>query len=161
MNDDLKIFNFEKDFAGSLRCIPMAVRFKLDQCRIKLSLRQWSCFTHRDRSLLVKWPCRAPAEIEIYRSALVELIAVRANELAKGIVLEPSPACGDVTHVPAQLCGYARSLGLEPPALDLWAVLTSFQRFALLKLTCDSHDNVNFVPAMREFDLLYALADSA
>jgi hypothetical protein len=47
MMDDLQIFDFERDFAGSLRCIPMIVRFKLDQCGVKLSLRQWSQLCQR------------------------------------------------------------------------------------------------------------------
>ena len=40
------LFDFERDFAGSLRCIPMVARQKLDIVGIKLSLRQWSRFTH-------------------------------------------------------------------------------------------------------------------
>jgi len=32
------------------------------------------------------------------------------------------------------------------------------QRFTLLKLSRESHDNVNFIPALREFKLLPASA---
>ncbi len=38
--NDTGMFDFESDFVASLRCIPMCVRFKLDLCEIKLSLRQ-------------------------------------------------------------------------------------------------------------------------
>ncbi len=55
--DELQIFDFERDFAGSLRCIPMIVRFKLDFVVVTLSLRQWSRLGHRDRELLVGMPC--------------------------------------------------------------------------------------------------------
>ena len=54
MMDEPQIFDFERDFAGSLRCIPMIVRFKLDSVGVKLSLRQWSRFGHRDRELLLR-----------------------------------------------------------------------------------------------------------
>ncbi len=54
MNDQ-QLFAFENDFVATLRCIPMAVRFKLDRCGIKLTLRQWSRLTHSDRTdLLIK-----------------------------------------------------------------------------------------------------------
>ena len=43
------LFDFERDFAGSLRCIPMIARQKLDIVGIKLSLRQWSRFTRDER----------------------------------------------------------------------------------------------------------------
>lgn len=50
------LFDFERDFAGSLRCIPMIARQKLDIIGIKLSLRQWSRFTREERA---SWPtCR-------------------------------------------------------------------------------------------------------
>ena len=34
-----------------------------------------------------------------------------------------------------------------------WNALTPLQRFTLLKLSRDSHDNINFVPALVEFGL--------
>ena len=43
--NDTQLFAFESDFVATLRCVPMAVRFKLDRCGIKLSLRQWSRFS--------------------------------------------------------------------------------------------------------------------
>ena len=35
-------FGFEADFVGDLRCIPMAVRRKLDLVGVKLKLSHWS-----------------------------------------------------------------------------------------------------------------------
>ena len=59
---DVQLFAFESDFVASLRCIPMAVRLKLDLCGIKLTLRQWSRFTRSDREALIAMPCRSRAE---------------------------------------------------------------------------------------------------
>jgi hypothetical protein len=52
---------------------------------------------------------------------------------------------------------YSGSVGLRPPTRRQWSALTRLQRFALIKLTRDSHDNVNFAPAMSEFGLARAL----
>ena len=53
MATETSIFAFELDFAGTLRCIPMVVRFKLDQAGIKLTLRQWSRLDRAERQDLV------------------------------------------------------------------------------------------------------------
>jgi len=49
---------------------------------------------------------------------------------------------------------FVRTLGVAPPTDAAWSVLAELQRFALIKLTGDNHDNVNFLPAMREFGLV-------
>jgi hypothetical protein len=49
---------------------------------------------------------------------------------------------------------YARRVGQTPPSDRQWSALTRLQRFALIKLTRDNHDNVNFIPAMMEFGLV-------
>lgn len=53
---------------------------------------------------------------------------------------------------------HARSLGVRPPNQAQWRALTRLQRFVLIKLTRDNHDNVNFLPAMVEFGLIEAVA---
>ena len=55
---------------------------------------------------------------------------------------------------PPVVASFAKSVGVSPPTARAWGELTELQRFALIKLTRDSHDNVNFVPAMREFGLV-------
>jgi hypothetical protein len=58
-----------------------------------------------------------------------------------------------VLQRPIAVADYAAWLDLFPPSRSQWAALTPLQRFALIKLTRDNHDNVNFAPAMREFGL--------
>jgi molybdenum cofactor guanylyltransferase len=149
------LFEFEKDFVASLRCIPMAVRLKLDQSGIKLSLRQWSRFSREDRAELLNAPCGVPSEVADYRIKLIELVSVRASEIAKDIAVEASPAWRDAARVPGAVISYAESIGIKPPSPEQWSGLRPLERFALLKLTRDSHDNVNFKPAMNEFGLLH------
>ena len=151
--NDTQLFAFESDFVSTLRCIPMAVRFKLDRCGIKLSLRQWSRFTRDDRQALLMTPCGGDAEAQAYRTSLVTLVALRANEAAKPLAEPPCGQWDNIRQVPTVVAGYARALGVQPPSHDEWAALTTLQRFVLIKLTRDNHDNVNFIPAMREFGL--------
>lgn len=149
----LELFAFESDFVASLRCIPMAVRFKLDLACVKVSLRQWSRFTLADRSDLLTWPCVTAEDIGAYRDRLVEMIGLRAGEPAKLIDLDQAPAWAAAGVAPKVLQDHAASAALAPLTPAQWAGLTPLRRFTLLKLTREGHDNVNFVPAMREFGL--------
>lgn len=150
MNDQ-EIFGFEQDFSGSLRCIPMVVRFKLDHCGVKLTLRQWSRFSVDERRQLVEGPCASAGEIAAYGQVLRQLIVARMGEPAQDVALDPHPAWRDTTEVPLPVDHQARARGLLPPTQERWARLTPLQRFALLKLTREGHDNANFEPALREF----------
>ncbi len=150
---DAQLFAFESDFVASLRCIPMAVRLKLDLCGIKLTLRQWSRFARSDREALVVMPCGRRAEVEAFRAEVVDLVVSRAGEAARPLT---ERACRDwerSNRIPIAVTDNAMSLGLSPPSVSQWAALTPLQRFALIKLTRDNHDNVNFAPAMAEFGL--------
>jgi hypothetical protein len=156
---DTQLFAFESDFVAALRCVPMAVRLKLDLCGIKLSLRQWSRFTRQDRQDLLARPCGAGREAAAYRDALAALIALRTGEVAKPLVGRPCGRWDNGHQTPGVVADYARSLGLAPPSLRQWGMLSRLQRFALIKLTRDSHDNVNFAPAMMEFGLGHRQAE--
>jgi hypothetical protein len=154
VNEDHLFFGFEKDFAKSLRCIPMLVRFKTDQCAVKLSLRQWFHFSQGDRYALLSLPCQTPDEIQFYRTYLIELISARTKEQAKEIAVDATPAWANIREVPEQLISFARSRELAPPTMHQWSQLSPLQRFTLMKLTHDGDDNGNFVPAMHEFGLM-------
>lgn len=151
--NDAQLFDFESDFVATLRCVPMAVRFKLDACGIKLTLRQWSRFTRQDRQDLLTAACDSPAEIGAYRAALIALIAVRAGEPARALAEAPCEAWADVHHVPHAVVQQAHLVGIAPPNRTEWGRLTELQRFVLVKLTRDKHDNLNFAPAMAEFGI--------
>jgi hypothetical protein len=148
------MFAFESDFVASLRCVPMAVRLKLDLCGIKLFLRQWSRFTREDRYALLMRRCGDSGEIAAYREALTTLIGERTGEIARLLTDAPCGQWDIAERAAAAVTGYAWSLGLSPPSARQWAALSRLQRFALIKLTRDNHDNVNFAPAMREFGLV-------
>ena len=148
------IFDFETDFAGTLRCIPMCVRLKLDHCGIKLSLSQWNRMPHAERLQMVSESCDAPANASSYKSFLMQLIKKWTSSNVEEVPLDRAPAWADPSNRPQRLVEYAIALGVAPPSADQWSSLTPLQRFALFKLTRPGHDNDNFIPAMREFGLL-------
>lgn len=148
------MFAFESDFVDSLRCVPMAVRLKLDRCGIKLTLRQWSRFTTRDRQDLLARPCAAAQERRSYRAALVDLVALRTGDDARPLPEPVVELWEDPRRTAPAVSAQARTRGLPPPSDAQWATLTPLQRFALIKLSRDSHDNINFAPAMVEFGLV-------
>jgi hypothetical protein len=148
------VFAFELDFGGTLRCIPMSVRLKLDRTGIKLSLKQWNRLPAEERRQLVEKPCDELPQIESYKQYLIFLIEKSTKTAVELTPLEESPPWADPGVVPERICDWARNLGVAPPSRGQWAMLTPLQRFALFKLTRPGHSNENFIPAMREFSLL-------
>jgi hypothetical protein len=147
------LFAFENDFVVTLRCVPMAVRFKLDACGIKLSLRQWSRFLPEERRDLLMTPCETASEIESYRGRLVELIGLREGGEVKILTDTSSLGWEQTQELPSAVRSFAQSIAIAPPSNAQWRKLSQLQRFVLVKLSRDNHDNVNFIPAMREFGL--------
>ncbi|MBW4636572.1 MAG: nitrate reductase associated protein [Iphinoe sp. HA4291-MV1] len=146
-------FKFEADFVDSLRCIPMVVRFKLDTCGVKLKLSHWNHFNVIERQTLVEQPCTEKPEIQVYREFLHQLIQQRYNTSADVFPVEPHPAWMDATTIPPSLLLKAQEFGVTITLQD-WAALTSLQRFALIKLSRSNHENKNFLPALKEFQLV-------
>lgn len=151
-------FQFEADFVDSLRCIPMAVRYKLDTCGIKLKLDQWHHFSDHDRQMLVDLPCDRPEAIATYRQWLCDLIWQQTQTPASELPVEAHPPWQVETIIPELVQTKAQSLGIQL-TLDQWQTLSPLQRFALIKLSRSSHENRNFEPALQEFGLLDCVID--
>jgi len=153
MNHD-HLFAFEDDFVTSLRCIPMAVRLKLDRCGLKLSLRQWTGLTTHDRQALLTRPCEATNRSkDTYREWLEFLVHERTGDRVSPLPDPVLPVWESVDGPPWPVRDFATRTGLRPPDPDEWRGLSELQRFALVKLSRDNHDNVNFAPALREFGI--------
>lgn len=150
---DVTFFAFEKDFVKSLRCIPMQVRYKLDTCGVKLKLQHWLEMDQSQRQQLAERPCMTTTEAAAYRDWLQDLLVQTTGAPAKELAVNPLPAWENATQVPADLLDKVMAEGANL-SLEQWRRLTPLQRFALIKLSRPSHENKNFVPAMREFHLL-------
>lgn len=145
-------FEFEQDFVGSLRCIPMVVRHHLDTCGVKLKLDHWNNFSQTQRQQLVDWPCDTPAAVQTYAEQLQQMITVQTGAPAKTLEIESTPLWQQLTAVPEIVLA---KFAAEQVTLTLaqWVALSELQRFALVKLSRPSHENRNFMPAIKEFGL--------
>lgn len=146
-------FQFESDFVDSLRCIPMIVRFKLDTCGVKLKLHQWNKFTESDRQQTVERPCTTADEIRSYQDFLHELIQQRTGETATDLAIDPHPPWNDPSTIPESVQTKAKDVGIQL-TLAQWKSLAPIQRFVLIKLSRSAHENANFLPAVKEFQLV-------
>jgi hypothetical protein len=146
-------FKFEADFVESLRCIPMQVRMKLDTCGIKLKLTHWHQFSQQERQELVEMPCTTGEEIEAYRQYLQQRVMNYTGIPASDLPVEAHPAWMDTTIIPPSVQEKAQEFGLDLTSHQ-WATLTPEKRFALIKLSRSSHENKNFLPALKEFQLV-------
>lgn len=154
MNTPSEIFQFEKDFAGALYCIPMAVRRKLDLCGVKVSLKQWNHFTLDEREQMVAQDCETPGEIDDYGRYVVSVVETRTNAPAQLLQKDDGAEWNDAHNVPQRVVDYSIERDVTPPTVAQWAALSALQRFAIFKLTRPGHTNENFEPAMREFGLI-------
>ncbi|MEI6282185.1 MAG: nitrate reductase associated protein [Alphaproteobacteria bacterium] len=152
MNDQ-QLFAFENDFVATLRCIPMAVRFKLDRCGIKLTLRQWSRLTQSDRTDLLIKKCHTAEDVDLYRQYLVDLVSNRSGEKTMDLPPQLDPIWKNISQTPNSIISFAKSINVDPLSDEEWDILTELQRFVLFKLSRDGHDNLNFGPALKEFGL--------
>jgi hypothetical protein len=148
------VFGFESDFARDLRCIPMVVRFKLDRCGIKLTLKQWSRIGRERRFELADMACDTATEARSYRSVLIGLIDDCGEVDRIDIEVDGDPVWAKPARVPDLVAEQLDRQGLLPLAAKTWSRLTTLQRFALVKLSRPGHDNDNLAPALREFGIL-------
>ncbi|GAB4243066.1 MAG: nitrate reductase associated protein [Elainellaceae cyanobacterium] len=148
-----QFFQFEADFVDSLRCIPMQVRLKLDTCGVKLKLPHWHQFTPEERQMLVSQPCETEPEVQAYRDLLRQLVQAHTGEFPSDLAIDPQPAWLDADHIPdtVQAKSQEVAVNLTP---DQWANLSPLQRFALIKLSRSQHENKNFLPAIKEFQVI-------
>lgn len=145
-------FQFEADFTESLRCIPMIVRMKLDTCGVKLKLHHWNLLDTSERQALVTMPCKTETEATAYRQWLQILLTEKTGKPAGKLPVSSAPPWLDDTVIPAEVIAKAREFNVDLH-LQQWQQLTPLQRFALIKLSRPSHENQNFLPALKEFKI--------
>jgi hypothetical protein len=146
-------FQFEIDFVDSLRCIPMQVRYRLDTCGVKLKLHQWNLLTLADRAELVDFDPQTAVEVDQYRELLVRLIKERSGDEATLLNIAIEPPWLNEVEIPTMLAAKISAADISFSLLQ-WHELTTLQRFALIKLSGASHEQNNFLPALREFKVI-------
>ncbi len=145
-------FGFEAEFVDDLRCIPMAVRRKLDLAGVKLRLVHWNGLEPGERAQLLDWD-DDPAAIETLRTWLMARSAALPDGPAKPLPPSRGASWQQGERLPSELERSCEQLGLtlRPGA---WGDLDELQRFALVKLSHPGHEHRNLPRALAEFDLL-------
>ncbi|MEO6315534.1 MAG: nitrate reductase associated protein [Chitinophagaceae bacterium] len=147
-------FDFEEDFVeDNVRCIPMIVRFKLDACGIKLKLGEWSKMTIDERNVLSFTKLEDINDLLQYRAYLQQIILNHTGLAATNLAVELNPAWTNTTIVPQVIKEKLDEFDGHLP-LHRWRNLNNLQRFVLLKLSRQGHENRNFPIAMKEFGLM-------
>ncbi len=145
-------FQFEADFVESLRCIPMQVRLKLDTSGVKLKLSHWHQLNQEERQKLVIMPCDTPESVTLYRNYLNNLILEKTGNMPSQLAIDPHPPWLNADTIPVDVQQKAAEFDLTL-TISQWISLTPQQRFALIKLSRSNHENANFLPALKEFNL--------
>jgi hypothetical protein len=146
-----RIFAFEADFSGDLRCIPMAVRRKLDLAGVKLKLAHWHGLSEAERRDLLAWP-DSPDELDRLRRWLLNRSADLPQGPARAIDPPPTAAWLRSEAIPDVLLESCQQLGVTLRA-DRWSRLDELERFALVKLCHPGHEHRNLPRALEEFGL--------
>jgi hypothetical protein len=146
------LFAFERDYQSDLRCIPMVLRHRLDECGIKLSLKEWVKLGPEQRAELLA--INRDVDTRTFADEVENRVQQRMGAPPAHCPIDPSPAWSDTSRVPDDVAAKAAAEGIPPITAPQWAALAPLQRFALLKLSRSSHKNENFVPACREFGIL-------
>jgi hypothetical protein len=150
----IEYFDFEEDFVQqNMRCIPMIVRFKMDIAGIKLKLAEWNKFRKEERIELALKPCTTMEEARLYNNYLAGLIKKYAGNEATALAIIQNPEWAELKTVPSILEEKIKKFG-PGIGINQWNGLTDLQRFALLKLCKEGHENKNFLKAMKEFGLI-------
>lgn len=149
----MSIFNFEADFKQDLRCIPMQARMKLDTSGVKVKLSDWAKFSEEQKREIVDTACDTDSEVEEYKNMVVSLIEKQCERTPSLLTTDQVPDWKNTTEIHPAVLEKLEEVG-ESISLEAWAKLEDLQRFALIKLSRPSHENANFVPAMKEFGLI-------
>lgn len=145
------LFAFEGDYQADLRCIPMLVRHRLDECGIKLSLKDWVKLGPQLRATVLA--SAGSKKLEKFADEVENLVGRRTGAPPARIDIDPSPAWANTKKIPDEVTAKAAEEGVVITPAQ-WAGLAPLQRFALFKLSRSSHKNENFVPACREFGIV-------
>ncbi len=149
----LPLFDFEADYAKTLCCMPMIVRYKLDASRIKLTLQHWQRLDHAMRQLLIREPVDGPGELKRYRHLLLHAIVHQAKAHPLRMSAKIIESDWNRPLLPDRVRQSARDKGLALNGSKRWADLSALQRYTLFKLTRPGHENRNFRLALEEFGL--------
>lgn len=151
------LFNFEQDGRYALRRIPMCVRYRLDECGLKISLSAWILLSRDEREKLLSISIDAALDRPTFRDMLLQMLKPHADSpdaAIEEVMVDAMPAWLQTACVPTPMVSQLTASGLPVPTLEQWQNLSDLQRFALVKLTRPGHKNSNLTSALQEFGIV-------
>ena len=101
---------------------------------------------------LVNMPCSSTEEAQRYKEFLQNLVQAKTGSFAGDMSVPPHPPWLDAVNIPDNVQQKATEFDVSI-SQQQWSELVPLQRFALIKLSRPSHENKNFLPALKEFKL--------
>ncbi|WJF90709.1 nitrate reductase associated protein [Paraburkholderia bonniea] len=160
LNAEPLLFNFEIASSQNLTFIPLAVRFNLDRCGLRISLEQWQQLPYAARQQLACYPVEdRPRPVAAQTPEFACTLGALLNTFGNGGAPEPfapelAPAWRDTAAIPPEVIQQAALAEVRVPDAGQWAALAPFQRYVLAKLSRKPRANHDFIPALKEFGLL-------
>ena len=139
------LFAFEADEFADLHWMPLAFRFRLDACGLKLTLASWQNLPFSERVLLLNSPFEGEDEQMVWAAHLKNALAVRGLEGPTIMErwIDPGKIPGDVAEKLEEFDCEMSAGG--------WRDLTPIQRHALCKLARGKQANRYLYRAFLEF----------
>jgi hypothetical protein len=131
----------------------MVVRMNLDTCGVKLKLVHWNNFNEQEKQTLVKLPCTTEEESQTYQKYVQSLVVKQTGKPAGILEINQFSEWLNNSNIPSNIQEKAAEFGIEI-TIEQWQKLMPLQRFALIKLSQKGHENLNFYPALKEFNLI-------
>lgn len=124
-------YDFESDEERALVHIPMAMRYRLDQSGIRLTLRQWQALPMTLRHRVLDLPCKTSAEIDAFQHELTAFVKALIDEdVARFKVSQLLP--WQAQNTPDELNRALSESGCERISNATWGRLNDFQRYVLV-----------------------------
>jgi len=148
----IRKFKFEEEMHESLRCVPMAVRRKLDRVGLKIGLEQWKSLDRGERLAICHLPVDSPEECDALGVFLREAMQRRFGVEPKSLTDAQRASAEPPASAPARVVAHARAAGFDLNAAS-WSRLDAEERFALLKMGDAENPSHNLGAALKEFSV--------
>jgi hypothetical protein len=148
----IRKFKFEDEMHESLRCVPMAVRRKLDRVGLKIGLEQWKSLDRGERLAICHLPTDSAEECDGLAVFIREAMKRRFGVEPKSLTDAQRASAEPPASAPARVVAHAQAAGFDLSG-TAWARLDGDERFALMKMGDAATPSHNLAAALKEFSV--------
>ena len=143
---------FESCEERALVHIPLAMRYRLDQSGMKLTLEQWQALPMALRHRALELPCDSDVEIADFQRELAALVKALLDENVTRFKVT-RPFTWQHRSAPEELNLALRELHCDSVSDEMWRQLDDFQRYVLLAFARPGRVSSRLPKAFAEFHL--------